>query len=98
MGCLLEDGDLVRAKKVNIFHRNPLPIDTSRNDLLESDIINEPEILNNLKLRFYDNKIYTFVENTLLAINPYHLISELYTQENKDLYIREVIEGKQSIK
>ena len=42
IACLLESGDVLKIKKTYVFHRNSLPIDTSRTDLLESDIINEP--------------------------------------------------------
>lgn len=79
IGCLLESGDVIKIKKAYIFHRNSLPTDTSRTDLLESDIINEPELLNSLRCRFDEEKIYTFVESTLLALNPYQLIPTLYT-------------------
>lgn len=41
---------------------------------MENDVINEPEILQHLALRFQNNKIYTYVESTLIAVNPYKLI------------------------
>lgn len=42
---------------------------------MENDVINEPEILQHLALRFQNNKIYTYVENTLIAVNPYKNIA-----------------------
>lgn len=45
-------------------------------------------------MRFLDRKIYTYVENTLIAVNPYFMIPELYTDEVKDKYIRNIIQSK----
>ena len=50
--CLLENGDTLKVKRHDIFHRNPMPTDYSRTDLMENDLINEPEILQHLMLRF----------------------------------------------
>lgn len=55
-----------------------MPTDINRNDLMENDIINEPEILQHLTQRFLNKKIYTYVENTLVAVNPYTSIPQLY--------------------
>lgn len=87
----LESGDSIKCKRADIYHRNPLPIEVTRTDLMDNDIINEPEILQHLSARFLNRKIYTYVENTLIAVNPYFLISELYTDSLKDHYIRTII-------
>jgi myosin-5 len=45
------------------------------------NILNEPEILANLKHRYAINKIYTKIGPTLIALNPYKAIDTLYNKE-----------------
>lgn len=61
----------MKLKKSDVYHRNPLPPDINQTDLMQIDIINEPEILQLLTGRFHERKIYTYVENTLIAVNPF---------------------------
>lgn len=42
--------------------------------------LNEGTLLNNLKRRYLEDKIYTYTANILLALNPYHSI-DIYTEE-----------------
>lgn len=42
------------------------------------NILNEPEILFNLKRRYTVNKIYTKIGPTLIAMNPYKSLESLY--------------------
>lgn len=48
--------------------------------------------MQHLSGRFLNRKIYTYVENTLVAVNPYFMIPELYTNQLKDHYISTIIE------
>lgn len=41
--------------------------------MLNLSIFNEPEILNNLSIRFHSHIYYTYIGNTLLTINPYSI-------------------------
>lgn len=43
-------------------------------DMCEMDILNEPEILNNLVQRYKRSQIFTLIGPTLIIINPYRLI------------------------
>nr|CAI5863966.1 unnamed protein product [Callosobruchus analis] len=43
--------------------------------------LNEASLLNNIRLRYYKNKIYTYVANILIAVNPYSEIPSLYSPE-----------------
>ncbi|KAK2189542.1 hypothetical protein NP493_103g06048 [Ridgeia piscesae] len=43
--------------------------------------LNEATLLNNLRLRYMKDSIYTYVANILLAVNPYYDLSKLYTTE-----------------
>ena len=89
---MLENTDSIKSKKSDVFQRNPMPQDSHRTDLMETDLINEPEILHILKLRFDNKKIYTFVENTLIAMNPYKLIDNLYNDDVRKFYVHALIE------
>lgn len=41
--------------------------------------LNEATLLNNVKLRYQKGKIYTYVANILIAVNPYYNIPDLYS-------------------
>lgn len=47
-------------------------------DMCNMNILNEPEILENLRQRYVINKIYTKIGPTLIALNPYKSIDSLY--------------------
>ena len=40
--------------------------------------LNEATLLNNIRQRYLRDKIYTYVANILIAINPYSVIKDLY--------------------
>ncbi|KAG8582058.1 hypothetical protein GDO81_007897 [Engystomops pustulosus] len=43
--------------------------------------LNEATLLHNIKVRYSKDKIYTYVANILIAINPYFDVPKLYTSE-----------------
>ncbi|XP_022685723.1 unconventional myosin-VI-like [Varroa jacobsoni] len=43
--------------------------------------LNEATLFNNVRVRYKQNKIYTYVANILIAVNPYFEIPNLYTKE-----------------
>ncbi|XP_059049763.1 myosin heavy chain 95F [Achroia grisella] len=49
------------------------------NDNCELMFLNEATLLNNILTRYSKNKIYTYVANILLAVNPYEDIRDLYS-------------------
>lgn len=51
-------------------------------DMCNMDILNEPEILNNLVERYKKNKIFTFIGPTLIVVNPYRVIQEYFNPAN----------------
>lgn len=55
-------------------------------DLTDLLIMNEPELLYSLKKRFEDDIIYTYVSQTLISINPFKLIDNLYSSVLLDRY------------
>ncbi|RWS06113.1 unconventional myosin-VI-like protein [Dinothrombium tinctorium] len=48
--------------------------------------LNEATLLNNIKIRYEKDKIYTYVANILIAINPYFEIKNLYTTDTLKKY------------
>ncbi|XP_046847293.1 LOW QUALITY PROTEIN: unconventional myosin-VI-like [Xenia sp. Carnegie-2017] len=48
--------------------------------------LNEATLLNNLKIRYKKDLIYTYVADILLAVNPYHEIRRLYSSETMQQY------------
>ncbi|KAL3278259.1 hypothetical protein HHI36_013596 [Cryptolaemus montrouzieri] len=50
-------------------------------DNCEMMFLNEGSLLNNIRIRYYKNKIYTYVANILIAVNPYKEIPTLYSKD-----------------
>uniref|UniRef100_A0A8D0ABM8 Unconventional myosin-VI n=1 Tax=Sander lucioperca TaxID=283035 RepID=A0A8D0ABM8_SANLU len=48
--------------------------------------LNEATLLNNIRVRYSKDKIYTFVANILIAVNPYYDIPKLYSPETISQY------------
>ncbi|XP_049870051.1 myosin heavy chain 95F isoform X2 [Pectinophora gossypiella] len=48
-------------------------------DNCELMFLNEATLLNNILMRYKKNKIYTYVANILLAVNPYEDIKDMYS-------------------
>ncbi|TRY59149.1 hypothetical protein DNTS_032400 [Danionella cerebrum] len=48
--------------------------------------LNEATLLNNVRVRYSKDKIYTFVANILIAVNPYFEIPKLYSPESIKQY------------
>ncbi|XP_061098542.1 unconventional myosin-VI-like isoform X1 [Conger conger] len=48
--------------------------------------LNEATLLNNVRVRYSKDKIYTFVANILIAVNPYYDIPKLYNPETIQKY------------
>jgi len=60
-------------------------------DMVNIDCLNEAELLNNLRSRFIDTEeIFTYVGPTLLIINPYQQLPEVFSIKNLALYQKEV--------
>ncbi|MEQ2256272.1 Unconventional myosin-VI [Ilyodon furcidens] len=48
--------------------------------------LNEATLLNNVRVRYSKDKIYTYVANILIAVNPYYDIPKLYSAETIKQY------------
>lgn len=49
--------------------------------------LNEATLLNNIKIRYMKNEIYTFTANILISINPYYEIPDLYSKATIKKYM-----------
>lgn len=48
--------------------------------------LNEPSLLDNIRVRYHRNKIYTYVANILIAVNPYVEIKDLHSEKTISEY------------
>ena len=48
--------------------------------------LNVANLLNNSRIRYENDKFYTYVANILVAINPYKMIKGLYDQSTIQKY------------
>ena len=84
----------VKAPSSRIKGRIPAPAEVHLNpkniksDLVQNDDVSEPSVLWALRQRYKTNLIYSSIGTILIAINPYKIISELYTQENMTAYMQ----------
>lgn len=65
-------------------------------DMCDMDILNEPEVLNNLCQRYKNDKICTFIGPTLVVVNPFRVISEYFSNETMLAMRNKIIEGNTS--
>ena len=49
--------------------------------------LNEATLLNNVRLRYQKDKIYTYVANILIAVNPYSEVAGLYSPDTISSYL-----------
>lgn len=48
--------------------------------------LNEATLLNNIRIRYSKDKIYTYVANILIAVNPYYEIKDMYSSKTIKSY------------
>jgi myosin-5 len=55
----------------NIIERAPLSATENFDDMVNMDILNDAELLENVRKRFQMDLIFTFVGPTLIVLNPF---------------------------
>jgi len=55
-------------------------------NLAEMENLDEPTLLNELKVRYKRDQIYTYVGEILVAVNPFKMIKGIYDQDKMQLY------------
>ncbi len=93
--CKLDDGNYAQTKKDKVFQRDPAykEFNSDKTNLMDNDLINEPEILKTLRLRLNNMKIYTFVEDSIISVNPYYSIPMYYVDQVKEFYCANLIDS-----
>ena len=76
-----------RSNHPILFPRNP-SFQEGLDDLSQLSFLNEPEVLNNLLIRYRKFSIYTYCGIVLVAINPYCELAQLYSDQVMTLYHR----------
>ena len=80
-----------------VFQVNEYP-ESGFDDMVQMDHLNEAELLNNLKRRFEKNIIFTYVGPTLIALNPYMKIPDLFSEELLSKYQNNIYNPHFSLK
>lgn len=79
-GCkLAKDEKIIDAAFTDIYEHSHLQ--TEYPDMCSMDILNEPEILSNIRRRYTSDKIFTKIGPTLIVVNPYKMINELFNNQ-----------------
>lgn len=60
-------------------------------DMVNMDVLNEAEVLNNLKTRYKKDLIFTYIGPTLLVINPYKPITSDFSPQNFAIYSKQAL-------
>ncbi|GAV29257.1 hypothetical protein PMKS-002739 [Pichia membranifaciens] len=71
---LLNSDRLVEVDAKDLQKSNPSRFD-GYDDMASLTYLNEPSVLNNLKIRYQDDKIYTYSGLFLVTVNPYKMIN-----------------------
>jgi myosin heavy subunit len=50
----------------------------SKDDMIDMECLNEAELLYNLAVRLRNSLMYTYVGTTIIAVNPFCTIPDLY--------------------
>lgn len=62
-------------------------------DMCEMNILNEPEVLQNLMKRYLQDDIFTYIGPTLIAVNPYRPIEKLFNEKTLANARKSILEG-----
>ena len=72
------------------------PAGMTVSDLTNLPVLNEATMLENLRLRFGQNKIYTRTSSMLVCINPFRSLAELYSEaERRKAQTADLFDAKQ---
>lgn len=74
------NGKVVKAPYKRVFAAED-DNEKDYNDNCALMYLNEATLLHNLRLRYKKDKIYTYVANILIAVNPYHDLSNFYSKD-----------------
>jgi len=94
---LTNSGEIISVSPTQLFLLNESP-ENGFLDMVEMENLNEAELLYNLKKRFEKNLIFSYVGPTLIALNPYMKIQELFSDEILTQYQNNLFNPQFSLK
>ena len=59
--------------------------------MMQMNVLNEAEIIANIKLRYEGDKIYTFIGPTLIVMNPYKFIHSSFAADTLTIYQKRLL-------
>ncbi|KAL7147023.1 hypothetical protein ABFS83_06G080800 [Erythranthe nasuta] len=80
------DGKKVVTKLSKLYPKDTEAPAGGVDDMTKLSYLHEPGVLENLKLRYELNEIYTYTGNILIAINPFQKLPHLYHQHMMQQY------------
>ena len=78
-------GEPLRLPRASVWRRSP-EVAGGVADSAQLFFLDEPNLLDNLELRYGADAIYTYTGTVLLALNPYKRLPALYTEEAMERY------------
>ena len=88
-----EDVSLTPEQSKECTVANAECLNSKIDNLINLNDLSENAILHNLRIRFKENTIYTYVSSILISVNPFKLLP-LYTPEMMDFYREGGVRGK----
>ena len=76
-----KDSNQLETDSSNLMEANQITPKEGYNDLVEMEILNEPEILSNLHVRYLNDNIFTYIGPTLIVMNPYKEIKGVFEEK-----------------
>ncbi|GLT81491.1 hypothetical protein SLA2020_528730 [Shorea laevis] len=68
----------VVVKVSNVYPKDPEFPEGGVDDMTKLAYLHEPGVLQNLRCRYYNDEIYTYTGNILIAVNPFRRLPHLY--------------------
>lgn len=62
--------------------------------MVNMEVLNDAELMENVRKRFMQDIIFTYVGPTLLVVNPFKKMSFMHLDETRLSYIRHIIPAK----
>ncbi|KAG6434219.1 hypothetical protein SASPL_105842 [Salvia splendens] len=80
------DGKEVVVKLSKLYPKDTEAPPAGVDDMTKLSYLHEPGVLDNLRIRYELNEIYTYTGNILIAINPFQKLSHLYNSHMMQQY------------
>ncbi|KAL4436230.1 hypothetical protein ABPG74_015821 [Tetrahymena malaccensis] len=79
-----QNAEQIETNVKNLFQREEQN-QTSFYDMVKMSVLNEAELIANLKQRYTQDNIFTYIGPTLIVLNPYKNLNELFSNKMIDM-------------